>query len=176
MRPFLAILAVSFPSLIACVTAPHGAAKAQEAALDLNVNARFGRMEIAAERVAPKGREDFFDHRKSWGGKVRIGDCELAGLRLTTDDDADVTVRVAWYRNDEQELRVTTLRQKWHDFKGEWKLVSEQRTDGDIGLIGERVVVDENAPRQRKNAQFPTVRIGSAGEAQAEADVPGGER
>jgi hypothetical protein len=139
-----------------------GPAKMQEAAIELNVNARFGRMELASERVAPKGRDDFFGHRQGWGGRVRIADTEVAGLKMNGDSDAEVTVKVAWFRPDEGELHVTTLRQKWHDFTGDWKLVAEHRTDGDIGLLGERIVVAPDAPRERTNAHFPTVRIGNA--------------
>jgi hypothetical protein len=135
----------------------------QEAAIDLNINARFGRMELASERVAPKGREDFFGHRQGWGGRVRIADTEVAGMKMMNgDSDAEVTVRVAWFRPDEGELHVTTLRQKWHDFTGDWKVVGETRTDGDVGLIGERVMAAPDAPRERTNAHFPTVRIGNA--------------
>ena len=55
-------------------------ARAQEAALELNLNARFGRMELAAEHVAPKARDQFFERRKAWGGSVRVADYDLTGL------------------------------------------------------------------------------------------------
>jgi hypothetical protein len=151
------------PIALAACFGQTGPAKMQEAAIELNVNARFGRMELASERVAPKGRQDFFGHRQGWGGRVRVADTEVSGLKMTGDEDAEVTVRVAWFRPDEGELHVTVLRQAWHDFKGDWKVVSEQRTDGDIGLLGERVVAAPDAPRERTNAQFPTVRIGGKG-------------
>ena len=131
--------------------------------MDLNVNSRFGRTEIAAEKVAPKGREDYFEHRRGWGGKVRIADTELAGLKMLGDDDAEVSVRVAWYAMNEGELRVTLLKQTWHDFKGDWKFVSEVRADGDVGLIGEKIPVPEkpaaDSPARPRNAQFPAVRL-----------------
>lgn len=137
-------------------------ARAQEAALETNLNARFGRMELAAENVAPDARNGFFERRRGWGGKVRISDYELTGLRMTDkkkEADADVFVKVAWYRIDEGDLRVTTVKQRWHDFKGSWKLVEEQRLDGDVGLLGEPLppAPPKTGPR---NAQFPTVRIG----------------
>jgi hypothetical protein len=158
-------LAALVPGLLTagCFLSPHGPAKAQEAAMDLNVNSRFGRTEIAAEKVAPKGREDYFEHRRGWGGKVRIADTELAGLKMQGDDDAEVSVRVAWYAMNEGELRVTILKQTWHDFKGDWKFVSEVRADGDVGLIGEKIPAPDktssDAPPRPRNAQFPAVRL-----------------
>jgi hypothetical protein len=148
----------------ACVV-PRGAARAQETAADLNVNARFGRMELAAESISPKAREEFFEHRKGWGGHVRIADSEIVGTRATGQDECDVTVRVAWYVIDEGDLHVTTLRQKWHQVvEGDWKLTAEARLDGDIGLLGERVIADPTVEK-RKNAQFPTIRLGSGSDA-----------
>ena len=158
----------SMLSLTACLTAAHGPAKAQEAAMDMNVNARFGRMELATEKVSPKGRTEFLEHRKSWGGRVRVADTELAGLHMVDEDNAEVTVKVAWYATNEQELRVTTLRQKWHDFKGDWRMVGEARTDGDVGLIGEKVAPP--SAERPKNAQFPAVRLGASPEPKADPD------
>src|SRR5690606_8982469 len=116
------------------------AARAQEAASELNVNARFGRMEMAAEHVSPKAKEQFFERRKAWGSRIRVADYEMAGLRIhKNEEDAELLVRVAWYRIDEGDLHTTTLRQKWHDFKGDWKLIEETRVDGDVGLLGETI-------------------------------------
>ena len=129
----------------------------QESATELNLNTRFGRMEMAMEHVAVKEREEFIRRHKGWGGHVRIADTEIAGLRLTAKEDAEVSVRIAWYSQDEQELHLTTVRQKWHDHKGDWLLVGEERLDGDVGLIGETVL--PVTPTHRENAQFPTVRL-----------------
>jgi hypothetical protein len=54
---------------------------------------------------------------------------------------------------------VTTVRQRWHDHKGDWLLVGEARVDGDAGLLGDRVVTER--PREPGHAQFPTVRLGN---------------
>ena len=99
---FVPVAALSMLSLTACLTAAHGPAKAQEAAMDMNVNARFGRMELATEKVSPKGRTEFLEHRKSWGGRVRVADTELAGLHMVDEDNAEVTVKVAWYATNDQ--------------------------------------------------------------------------
>lgn len=167
----LVALALTIP-LVACVASAHGPAKAQETATDMNVHARFGRMELAAEMVAPKARKEFSEHRKGWGGRVRIADTEMAGLRMLDEDTAEITVKVAWYDMTHQELHVTTLKQKWHSFKGDWKLTGEAPVDGDQGLIGDPSPVATRAetgdsPKPR-NARFPSVHLGAGPEPKPE--------
>ena len=149
-------------ALTACGTiGASPGARAQEAVNETNLNARFGRMEMAAEHVHSKAREAFFDKRKGWGGKVRVVDYEVAGMKMNKDEsEADVFVKVAWFRVDEGDLRNTTLKQKWHDYHTDWKLTDESRADGDVGLLGENVerVAAPDGPR---NAQFPTIRLGN---------------
>src|SRR5690242_18084704 len=138
-----------------CSLTPSSGARAQEAANDFNLNTRFGRMNLAVERVAPSDRDAFAKRHGGWGGKVRIADMEMAGINPKSESEAQVTVKVAWYRPEEQELRVTTLKQTWKAPKGEWMLTGEERLDGDLGLFGEPVVVVA-PPEPRKNPRFST--------------------
>ena len=158
--PLLARASVLFGvlTMIGCMNPPSLGARAQEAATEMNMHTRFGRVEVAVESVLPERREAFVKRRRAWGNRVRIADIELAGVRLQGDKDADVLVRVAWYRVDEQELRTTTLEQRWKTSKGEWKLSDEHRADGDLGLIGEQVFVER--PVESGPTQFKTIHIG----------------
>jgi hypothetical protein len=71
----------------------------------------------------------------------------------------DIVVHVSWYTPEQQELRSTLLQQTWHNKTDSWQLMAETRMDGDIGLLGESVVVE--APTERKvPSQFPTIRLG----------------
>jgi hypothetical protein len=159
--------------LLGCPAHQSTQARMQEAAQELNVNARFGRMEMAAEHVAPTAKEQFFERRKAWGNRVRVADYEVAGMRLAKDnEDAEMIVKIAWYRVDEGDLRQTTVRQKWHDFKGSWKLTEETRIDGDIGLLGERIQQVAPAQNGPRHAQFPTIRLGGPA-AQPNEELPG---
>lgn len=126
--------------------------------MELNLNTRFGRMEIAAEQVSPPARDQFFQTRRAWGGPIRIADYELAGLKMQGDEKAEVYVKIAWYRVAEGDLRTSTLKQKWQAFKGDWKLVEEARLDGDVGLLGE--AVPDPMPSFPRRQQFPTIRLG----------------
>jgi len=160
LAPLASLGLVAALASAACAAAPTGAARAQNAAQELNLNARFGRMELAMESVAPGHREAFAERRRSWGSRVRIADAELSGFRLAGKEDALVSVRVSWYLLDEQELRTTTLRQAWHDHRGDWLLEREERLDGDIGLLGEPIPRAEPS-EPRPPAQFPTMRLGT---------------
>jgi hypothetical protein len=166
-----ALFGLVFLPLVACVgqTPP---ARAQEAANDLNTNQRFGRMELVAERIAEPSREKFFEHRKGWGTRIQIADSEMLGLKMKGDDEAEVMLRVAWYKIDEGDLHATTLKQSWKDFRGSWKLTGEDRTDGDVGLFGDapeasasaKTAVAAPAVQQKKNTRFATIRL-STGDA-----------
>lgn len=154
-------VAIAFASTLACISQPTSAALVQQTAHEFNVNARFGRLDLASETVAPEYREAFQRVHRAWGGDVRIGDTELAGLSMKSKEIAAVGVKVSWYRVDSGELKVTTIRQEWHDHKGTWLLEREERESGDFGLLGDRVEpVSPDGPKPR--AQFPTVRIGAA--------------
>lgn len=171
--PFAALALSASLVLTGC---PFGqqspAARAQEAANELNVHMRFGRMELAAEHVVPAARQAFLERRKTWGGHIRVADYEFAGFHMKGDNDAEMLVKIAWYRIDEGDLRVTTLKQKWHAFKGDWKLVDELRSDGDIGLLGE-ARSPSTATTAGRNVHFPTIRLGSTPDRpHDEADAP----
>jgi hypothetical protein len=163
MRPYVSLfLVVAVVSSACALGAQSKPARAQATALELNMNARFGRMDIAAEHVAPDARDSFLDRRKGWGTTVRIADYDLTGLRMKGEDDCETVVKVAWFRTSENDLRSTTIKQKWHDFKGDWQLTEENRLDGDIGLLGEALPEGEPGPATPRHAQFPSVTLGSA--------------
>jgi hypothetical protein len=153
------VLAIAFVAT-ACAMPPGPIASAQEAAQELNLDARFGRTEVTMDHVAPTARDAFTAHHRAWGTSVRVADVELAGARAHSEHDVEILVHVAWYRPDEQELHQTTLKQAWNDKNG-WQLTSESRIDGDVGLIGEAVVFEAPPGGERPPAQFPTVRLGS---------------
>ena len=146
-------------ALLGCSASQSKEARAQDSARELNLNARFGRNELVVERVAPAERAAYAIAHRSWGGQVRIADSELAGFSMTPKDEALVIVKVAWYRQDEQELRITTMRQRYKDFKGDWMLVAEERLEGDVGLLGETVPAVPADATPRRSAQFPTIRL-----------------
>jgi len=155
-------------------------ARAQEAANELNQNGRFGRAELVAERVADGSREKFFERRRNWGGAIQIADSEVTSFKMKGDAEAEVMLKVGWYRQDEGDLHTTAVKQSWKDFKGTWKLTNEERMDGDLGLLGEpipkidptvaREISDRRAADKRR---FSTIRLGQGeGAEPTQADEP----
>jgi hypothetical protein len=156
MRLF--VLAPAFAVVCACASPPGPLAGAREVAQALNLDSRFGRNELAMEHVAPAARDEYAARHRAWGLGVRVADIEMSGMKPRGDHDVDVFVRVAWYRLEQEELLSTTVKQGWHD-SGGWQLVTEERIDGDMGLLGETVVFQAPAVA-RGPAQFPTLRLG----------------
>jgi hypothetical protein len=138
----------------ACVTPPPPAERASDAARQLNVASRFGELASVIDMTSPRIRERFQARRSDWGKEVRVVDVELASLDLSDARHAKVTVDFSWTRTNEGTLRATRVLQEWESADGPWLLVRERRVSGDIGLFGERVAVQEAAPRP--DVQFPT--------------------
>lgn len=156
----MALLAISAIAAFGCGGMLSAAGKAQEAATNLNMDARLGRVEFCLEHVDVKDRETFKKIHTAWGKKLRVVDSEITGFKMASDDEsAAVDVQVSWYRPESGDLHVTVLHQKWKDINGDWYLSSEERSDGDTGLMGETVEVQQ-AEALPPNALFQTVRIG----------------
>ncbi len=138
-----------------CVAPPSQATRATDAARELNLASRFGRMDIALANTAPGARDNFLERRLTWGKQVRIVDVELAGMSMKDEFNAMIQVDVAWVRQDDDTLRATRIAQTWRD-DGGWHLVREQRMAGDLGLFGEQIRM---TPVEQRDVQFPTKTI-----------------
>jgi hypothetical protein len=122
--------------------APSKAQRVQEAAYELNMGLRFGYNTQALNKVAIDHRREFLRQHRDWASRLRIVDLDLAGLDLR-EDAADVFVQVLWQPVDSTIVRTTVIHQTWKDKLGSWMLVSEERAQGDQGLIDE---VDKKKP------------------------------
>ncbi|AUX26598.1 hypothetical protein SOCEGT47_071680 [Sorangium cellulosum] len=131
------VLALGLLSLAGCPMPPTSSQRLTEAALEMNTATRFGRMDVALERVGSKAREDFLRGHADWGTRLRVVDVEFGGFEMVKRDEADVLLDVLWLRNDETTVRTTRITQRWRDERGHWELVSEARKDGEVGLLGE---------------------------------------
>ena len=151
--------AISATLLFGCLATQSKGAKLQDAAQNLNIATRFGRMDIASEMVAEKSLGDFTRRHAAWGREVRLIDVEFQGVQLTSKDEATVLVAVGWQRPDEQELRTTQLMQTWTYGPKGWKLIDESRAAGDVGLLGEKI--DVMRPEKHADVHFKSVTIPS---------------
>jgi hypothetical protein len=133
--------AIAAATLAGCFAPMTPMQRMQDAANDLTTATRFGRMDMALERVSQASRDDFIRKHTAWGSAIRIADCDLSGLRLLDKEHAAVTLTISWQRIDESDLRGTQIAQRWRDHHGRWLLETEERIAGDIGLFGEPTTV-----------------------------------
>lgn len=147
-----AVLLVLLLALPGCPTPDTPYTKANEAAREMNMAARWGRMDIATERADPKTVVAFMKRHAKWHGEIRIVDTELAGIVLTAPTKAEAEVDVSWTFEDDTNLRVTRIHQKWHSIEGKWYVLKEERQSGAKGLFGEEIERKEKP----KDTHFPT--------------------
>lgn len=131
---------------------PTPAQKASEAARELNMGARWGKMDEAMGRTSRTERPRFAKRRANWHTNIRIVETELVGLNMKDGTHATVQVDVSWMFSDDPTLRVTRLTQEWSDAEGKWIMTSEKKLSGDPGLFGEKV---KRAEKQ-KDKHFPS--------------------
>jgi hypothetical protein len=143
-------------ALAACMPSQVPAREVSEVARDLNIAARFGRMDLAAEHTSEAHRREFLESRANWGLDVRVVDLELTQLDVPDAETAEVVVDVSWVRIDENLLRSTRIRQSWQNPGGGWLLNGEERIAGDFGLLGEDVTI---LRPELRDAHFPTKTI-----------------
>ena len=154
MRKVFVVWAVLL--LSGCMLPPPPSERVADAARELNLATRFGRMDLAMSRTAKALQPVFMKHRASWGGELRIVDLELVGLNMPDESSAIVEVEVSWVRMQDGTLRSTRVAQVWRDQGGGWLLTREKRTSGDLGLFGEPVrFVNQPA----RDVQFATKTI-----------------
>lgn len=119
----------------ACLAPPTSAERLGNAAYELNMATRFGRMDIAGANVAAEAQAEFLRRHRPWGRSIRVVDLELLGMQLASENEAEVELSVSWHRLDETEMRATTLVQRWANQKGGWKLIAEEPSGGAPNLL-----------------------------------------
>ena len=68
-------------------------------------------------------------------GGSRQPNVELSGLRLITNETAEISLAVSWHRIDESTMRTSFLSQKWTSTTNGWELAAELRSGGAPGLF-----------------------------------------
>jgi hypothetical protein len=139
---------------LGCATAANTRAKLDDAVQETNVAARFGRGDIAVERVAATARPAFLKRHKGWGRDLRIVDVEFGSVEKMGATEAVVLVSFEWQGKSDGLLRSTVVRETWKTDGSDtgWWLVDEERASGDIGLLGDAV-----APKAEEAAKAPAL-------------------
>jgi hypothetical protein len=157
VRPALLVPAVLL--VTGCFAAPPPSQRVADVAREVNLAARFGRMELALEHTSEGERSHFSRHRQDWGNGVRVLDLDITGLSMKDAENATVQLDIQWMRVDEDLLRTTRVEQSWRGTTEDngWSLVRERRVSGDLGLFGERVARAD--PEPHADVQFPSKTI-----------------
>jgi hypothetical protein len=142
----------------ACFAPASPVQRVSDAARDLNVATRFGKMDMVVSHVDASVRADFMARRSQWGREIRLVDIDLAGVEIRDETHAVVIVDVSWVPLRDNILRSTRLSQNWEDNGHGWKLSRETRVAGDHGLFGEVLEIQDGP---HPDVHLPSRSIGA---------------
>ncbi|UJR86761.1 Hypothetical protein I5071_88620 [Sandaracinus amylolyticus] len=102
----------------------------------LNDEVRWGRVDLAAQRVAPSHRAAFVASHRAWGSEVHVADADVTNMDLGLEGGRAASyVNYSWIDEHTMELRATTVRQIWRGENEGFVLVSEEILSGDEALL-----------------------------------------
>lgn len=103
----------------------------------LNDEARWGRIDLAALRVGRAYRRPFIASHARWGHDVRVADADVTAVTLGEPaGGASSLVTYEWIDERRMELRRTTVRQVWEGGEMDgFRLVREEVTAGDPAIF-----------------------------------------
>lgn len=108
----------------------------QDQVYALNDETRWGRIDLAAQRVVPAYRSRFLELHQGWGTSVQVAETELTNLALAEDgQSAAALVTVSWYDMQSMEAHTTHLRQRWTKSDGPFALAGEEIVGGEPSLF-----------------------------------------
>ena len=135
----IAFVLVNCLALACGATAPN-TARARDSIREFNTQTRFGRIEIAAENVAPEYQHDYAEHRRQWNALYHVTDVTLAELkeapRVSGKPSQLIAIaQVAWYRSDVGEVDGTSVSQTWTARGASYFLTEEHVVGGNPALF-----------------------------------------
>jgi hypothetical protein len=102
----------------------------------LNDEVRWGRIDLAAQRVAPAHRRAFVAQHRAWGRAVRIADADVSNLEMNLPDGRSASiVTYSWVDEATMELFTTSVRQLWVGEGEGFLLLSEEIVGGQPTLL-----------------------------------------
>lgn len=109
----------------------------------LNDEIRWGRVDLAAQRVASSHRAAFVQRHRSWGHGVSIADADVTNMDLGLGEGRAASyVTYSWFDEQRMEVTSTTVRQIWRGEGEGFVLIDEQVIGGDERLLPGAPVID----------------------------------
>ena len=123
----------------ACVGDPNSASDRLGDSVYGLVNAvRWGRPDLATDRVDPGFRARFVAAHAAWGDRITVADCDVEDLQIARNEkSATAIIAVSWYGPD-ADLRLTRVRQEWKAQDRIYVLTRETVLSGDQSLLAAR--------------------------------------
>lgn len=123
--------------LAGCLSDPNSASdRLGDAVYGLVNEVRWGRADLASDRVDPQFRARFVAAHQGWGERVTVADCDVENLEMQRDERrATAVLAVSWYRSDAMDLRLTRVRQEWRQVNRTYVLARERVVSGDASLL-----------------------------------------
>jgi hypothetical protein len=107
-----------------------------DAVHDMVDETRWGRADLAADRVAPAFRARFVRAHAGWGERIEIADLDVSAMRMARDEEsATAVLTVQWYALDTMDLATTRVRQRWERTGNHFVLAGETILAGDARLL-----------------------------------------
>ena len=109
----------------------------RDAVVGLNDEARWYRLDLAAQRVAAPFQGIFRATHYAWGRSIQIADSEIVHVEVAGEDRDQATswVAIRWYRPNSLYLVDSTLKQEWRKVPGGYVLTAETVVDGSEDLL-----------------------------------------
>lgn len=109
----------------------------RDAVVGYNDELRFGRQDLAVQRVAGGYRSAFIGGHYRWGRDIQIADVEIVNVEAAGDEGQRATsfVQFRWFLQSNMLVRDTLIRQEWEKHSGQYVLQTERVIDGDPALL-----------------------------------------
>lgn len=134
--PFVFVLALH--ALCGCSGRSRTASeRLRDAVVGYNDELRFGRQDLAVQRVAAGHRGEFIGSHYRWGRGIEIADLEIVNVEVMGEDaDRAVSfVTFRWIATGTMLVRETLVRQEWTK-QGTWYVLTSERVlDGEASLL-----------------------------------------
>ena len=95
-----------------------------------NEGVRWERFAVAAVHVPPRERSQFVDDADERSKDLKITEYDVVRVEPKGDNEAEVHVKLSWYKESEGKVRETQSLQTWERHGKTWLIVGEVRLKG----------------------------------------------
>jgi hypothetical protein len=125
------ILALILWTSLSCGAGEGREDKLQRAVFYFNEGIRWGRLQEVLARVDPGTEEHFLSMHKDFGEIIKVISCDVVNSKVNLETgEAQVGVKITWYRIDEMVEHSTVVMQYWEEKDRDWVMMREEFRSG----------------------------------------------